>query len=263
MSKFELTGGGTPHSIPSEIKVLELFSGTECLSNAFRNRGYKCFTVDWDKKFPSDLHIDIEQLTADMILEKFGKPDVIWVGTDCTTFSIAAISHHRRKNPETGSLDPVSEYAKKCDSTNIHVKELIKELNPTIQIWENPRGGLRKMWYMQDLNRQTTTYCQYGFKYMKPTDFFSNIDLKLKPPCKNGAPCHERAPRGSKSGLQKIKGADLRSMYPKELCEHMVDVCEEYLYEYHLLDKCKDCVNKWSSQECEMCEEFDMYKENI
>lgn len=87
--------------------------------------------------------------------------------------------------------------------------------------------------------------------------------MKLKPPCKNGAPCHERAPRGSKSGLQKIKGADLRSMYPKELCEHMVDVCEEYLYEYHLLDKCKDCANKWSSQECEMCEEFDMYKENI
>ena len=119
------------------------------------------------------------------------------------------------------------------------------------------------MWYMQDLYRQTTTYCQYGFTYMKPTDFFSNINLHLKPPCKNGDPCHERAPRGSKSGLQKIKGADLRSMYPKELCEHMVDVCEEYLYEYHLLDKCKDCVNKWSSQECEMCEEFDMYKENI
>ena len=76
---------------------MELFSGTECLSNAFRARGHKCFTVDWDEKFQSDLHIDIEQLTADMILEKFGKPDVIWVGTDCTTFSIAAISHHREK----------------------------------------------------------------------------------------------------------------------------------------------------------------------
>ena len=85
------------------------------------------------------------------------------------------------------------------------------------------------MWYMQDLNLQTTTYCQYGFPYMKPTDFFSNVDLHLKPPCKNGDPCHERAPRGSRTGLQGVKGAEARSMYPSKLCKHMVDVCESYL----------------------------------
>lgn len=212
-----------------KLKVLELFSGTECLSDAFRARGHECFTVDWNKTFPSDLHIDIENLTSDEILDKFGRPDVIFVGTDCSTFSVAAISKHRRKNVETGNLDPIRDKAKKCDATNIHVKDLIRELNPIIQIWENPRAGLRKMWYMQDLNRQTTTYCQYGFKYMKPTDFFSNIDLHLKPPCKNGDPCHERAPRGSRHGLQGIKGADNRAVYPKELCEHIVDVCENYI----------------------------------
>lgn len=91
------------------------------------------------------MHIDIGELTADMILKKFGRPDVVWIGTDCTSFSMAGISHHRKKNPETGNLDPVSDYAKKCDEVNVHVKELIKELNPQIQIWENPRGGLRKM----------------------------------------------------------------------------------------------------------------------
>ena len=47
------------------MKVLELFSGTECLSDAFRARGHECYTVDWDKQFPSSLHIDIRQLTAD------------------------------------------------------------------------------------------------------------------------------------------------------------------------------------------------------
>lgn len=197
-----------------------------------------------------------------MILEKFGKPDVVFVGTDCTTFSLAGISHHRKKNPETGNLDPVSDYAKKCDSVNIHVKELIKELNPAVQIWENPRACLRKMWYMQDLKCQTTTYCRYGFTYMKPTDFFSNVDLHLLPPCKNGDPCHERAPRGSRSGLQGIKGKELRSIYPKALCEHLVKVCEKHLHEDGLYDQCKSCKNKWSSMECEMCEDFDMYKEN-
>ena len=59
--------------------------------------------------------------------------------------------------------------------------------------------------------------------------FFSNVDLRLKPPCKNGDPCHERAPRGSRTGLQGVKGAEARSMYPPKLCEHMVDVCESYL----------------------------------
>lgn len=79
------------------MKILELFSGTECLSNAFREHGHDCFTVDWDEKFPSSMHADIGKLTSKEIMDKFGKPDVIWVGTDCTTFSVAAISHHRRK----------------------------------------------------------------------------------------------------------------------------------------------------------------------
>lgn len=239
---------------------MELFAGTEYLSNTFRRYGHTCYTVDWDEKFPSDLHIDIERLSAKRILEEFGQPDVIFVGTDCTTFSVAAISKHRKKNPETGNLDPISDYAKKCDATNLHVKELIKELNPKIQIWENPRAGLRKMWYMQDLKRFTTTYCQYGFPYMKPTDFFSNIELPLKPPCKNGASCHERAPRGSRNGLQGINGKDKRSVYPKALCEHIVQICEKEMCELNLCKECKSCIFKWSSSKCDICEDFDMYK---
>ena len=240
---------------------MELFAGTECISNTFRKRGHECFTVDWDEKFPSNLHIDIEFLTTDMILEQFGQPDVIFMGFDCTTFSLAAISHHRRKNEETGNLDPVSDYAKKCDRTNLHCLDMVRELKPKIVIIENPRAGMRKMNYMKDFVCNTTTYCQYGFPYMKPTDFFSNIELPLKPSCKNGDPCHERAPRGSRSGLQGIKGKDKRSMYPEQLCEHIVDICESKLGESNLHNQCKSCSNKWSSQECETCEDFDMYKQ--
>lgn len=113
---------------------------------------------------------------------------------------------------------------------NQHVKELVKELNPKFYFWENPRAGLRKMTWMQDIPRYTITYCQYGFPYMKPTDIWTNHpNPKFKPPCKNGDPCHERAPRGSRNGLQGVKGAELRSIYPKELCEHIVDICEEEL----------------------------------
>lgn len=219
---------GNEEKSKKKLKVLELFAGTECISNAFREKGHECYTIDWDEQFPSSWHVDVGTITVDDILERFGRPDVIFLGTDCTSFSVAGIGHHRRKNKETGNLDPISEYAKKCDEVNVHCKELIKQLKPTIQIWENPRGGFRKMWYVQDLKRTTTTYCQYGYRYMKPTDFFSNIELPLKPACKNGAPCHESAPRGSRNGLQGIKGAVERSKYPEELCRHIVTICENY-----------------------------------
>ena len=210
------------------MKVIELFSGFECISNEFRKRGHECFTVDWDERFPSSLHCDIGELTIDDIPKEFRNADVVFLGTDCTTYSIAAISKHRRKNKDTGNLDPISEKAKRADEVNIHCKELIKQINPKIQIWENPMGAFRKMTFNKGLILNTTTYCQYGFTYRKQTDFLSNIDLHLKPPCKNGSPCHEKAPRGSKTGLQAITDPALKSLYPKELCKHIVNECEKY-----------------------------------
>lgn len=213
------------------MKVIELFSGYECMSNAFRRGGHECFTVDWDDRFPSSLHIDIEKLTLDKIPQEFRNADVVFLGTDCTTYSVAAISKHRSKNKETGNLDPISEKAKKADRVNIHCKELIKQINPKIQIWENPMGAFRKMTFNSDLILNTTTYCQYGFTYRKQTDFMSNIDLHLKSPCKNGMSCHEKAPRGARTGLQAISDPAIKSLYPPLLCEHIVRECEKYLSE--------------------------------
>lgn len=98
------------------MKVLELFAGTRSIGKAFENRGHQVFSVEWDKNFENiNLYADILTVTTDEILNRFGRPDVIWASPDCSTFSIAAISHHRRKNPVTGNLDPVSDYAKFCD----------------------------------------------------------------------------------------------------------------------------------------------------
>lgn len=210
------------------MKVLELFAGTRSIGKAFEEKGHEVYSVDWNKDFENiNLYADISTLTADAIIEKFGEPDVIWASPDCTSYSIAAISHHRKRE-ESGNLAPVSEYAKFCDKTNNHVIELIKELNPKYWFIENPRGGLRKMSFMQGLPRYTVTYCQYGDKRMKPTDIFTNHPHpKFKPMCKNGDSCHEAAPRGSKTGTQGLKGAKERSIIPEKLCKHIVDICEE------------------------------------
>lgn len=214
------------------MKVLELFAGTCSISNAFRERGHETFTVDWSSDFDVDLHIDINNLTAELILEQFGRPDVIWLSPDCSTFSVAAISRHRRKNTETGNLDPISPYARFCDEVDKHCLDLITELNPKVWFIENPRGGLRSMDFMQGLPRYTVTYCQYGEQRMKPTDIWTNHpDPQFKPPCKNGDPCHVRAPRGSVTGTQGMANAIEKARIPRLLCEHIVDICEE-LVEY-------------------------------
>lgn len=216
------------------MKVLELFAGTRSIGKAFEARGHKVYSVEWDRNFKDiDLYADISTLDPGDIIDNFGCPDIIWASPDCTTFSIAAISHHRRKNPETGNLDPVSDYAKFCDKVDKHVIEMIRFLRPKFYFIENPRGGMRKMNFMKGLPRYTVTYCQYGDTRMKPTDIWTNHpEPDFKPMCKNGDSCHEPAPRGSKTGTQGLKGSRERSVIPPQLCEHIVDICEKGMKYY-------------------------------
>lgn len=225
------------------MKVLELFAGTRSIGKAFEAKGHEVFSVEWDKDFENiDLYADIGSLSAQDIIDLCGGvPDVIWASPDCATFSVAAISHHRRKNSETGNLDPISDYARFCDRVDQHVLQLIRDLNPTFWFIENPRGGMRKMTWMQGLPRFTVTYCQYGDTRMKPTDIWTNhTNPRFKPVCKNGDPCHERAPRSATLKRLKAQGIKIdvggtqygmrnskdRSVIPEALCQHIVEICE-------------------------------------
>jgi len=210
------------------MKVLELFAGTRSIGKAFEAAGHEVYSVEWDEKHADiDWNTDIGTIAAADILERFGQPDVIWASPDCTSYSIAAISHHRTREPD-GNLAPKSDYAKFCDQVNENVMRLLNELQPKYWFIENPRGGMRKMRFMQDIPRFTVTYCQYGDTRMKPTDLWTNHPApNFKPVCKNGAPCHVAAPRGSRTGTQGLKGSVERSKIPAELCEHIVKICEE------------------------------------
>ena len=207
--------------------VLELFAGTRSIGKAFERKGHKVYSIEWGKNFEDiDWYEDIGKITAQDIIERFGKPDVIWASPDCTSYSLAAISHHRRKEPD-GNLAPVTEYAKFCDAVNTHVIELIKELNPTYFFIENPRGGLCNMKFMQGIPKHLVTYCQYGDFRMKPTHIFTNHPNPQFKHCKNGDKCHVSAPRGSQTGTQGIKGSKDRSRIPDALCDYIVELCEQ------------------------------------
>lgn len=211
------------------MKVLELFAGTRSISKEFEAKGHECFTIEFDTQHENiSLYADIKQITAQDILEKFGKPDVIWASPPCEKFSVAAIGRHWIK----GTNLPKTEDTKEALELLEHTVRLIKELNPKVFFIENPRGKMRKMDCMQEFERYTVTYCQYGDFRMKPTDLWTNHpDPKFKPACKNGDPCHVSAPRGSTTGTQGMSSYKEKSRIPSGLCKHIVEICEEYVDE--------------------------------
>ncbi len=208
------------------MKILELFSGTESFSKVARARGHKTFTIDNDKSFNPDVCSDI----LDVDFSKgFGKFDVIWASPPCTTFSVASIRHYwkdgKPKNEKT--LHGIKIIKKTI--------QIIKRIDPKFFIIENPRGMLRKQDFMQELKRDTVTYCQYGAKTQKPTDLWNNLNHKFKKMCKPGSSCHEKASRGARAGVQGITntftnlgsaGKVQRAIVPRELCLEIIKFCE-------------------------------------
>ena len=215
-----------------KLKVLELFAGTRSIGKSFEKRGHEVYSIELDTQHENiDWYADITKITADEIIERFGKPDVIWASPPCQKFSVASIGRHWIK----GTNDPKTEDAKEALKMLEDTLKLIEELDPEYYFIENPRGKMRKVDIMQNLPIYTVTYCQYGDFRMKPTDLWTNHpDPKFKPMCKNGDPCHVSAPRGSATGTQGMRGSVLRSVIPEELCDHIAIISEE---EY-------DCVNQ-------------------
>ncbi len=205
------------------MKILELFAGSRSIGKVAEQLGHEVFSIDINDFDKIDLAIDIEFLTKEMIPFK---PDMIWASPPCTTYSIAAISHHRNMGT------PKTDFAAKSDRLVLNTLKIIKEFDCVYYI-ENPRGYLRKMYFMQGIPRTTVTYCSYDDKRMKPTDIWSNNIHNLfnengwipRKMCFNGnIKCHhEPAPRGSKTGTQGLKGNYERSKIPKQLCVDIVN----------------------------------------
>ncbi len=217
------------------LRICDFFSGLHSWTKPLENSSVarRVFSVDNNPDYAHNttLIMDFLQLTPEMIIQHLGgKPHVILASPPCTTFSIASCSTHWFPPAADGSRKPKSEAAKIGLKLLEHLLYLIKELD-CIYFFENPRGLMRKMDCVQDLNRHTVWYCQYysescPIKRAKPTDIWTNSKVWIpRPECKNGNPdCdHVRARRGAKTGTQGLKGNAERSVIPHELCREIMD----------------------------------------
>lgn len=225
-----------------QLTVVELFCGTKSFSKECEKRGYKTFTIDNDPQHNPDLCIDIMEFEIDMLPDEFRNPNVVWASPPCQKFSIMTV--YRNWTKKGDKYIPKSDDSIKALQIIEKTLKIIQELNPKYYIIENPMGMLRKQEIMQNLHRDTVTYCQYGLEYQKKTDLWNNLNHMFRPVCSPRSPCHVRAPRGSKYGIQGVNGFRqnreqkhpidisrenrknaqvLRGIVPKELCNEILD----------------------------------------
>lgn len=174
------------------MKVVDLFSGLGGFSEAFLNRGHDVVRYDNDERFkdvPKTIIRDVGELKGPDLKGS----DIVLASPPCQHFSIAAVCHHWK------DLEPTEETQKVIRLVK-YTKHIIEEANPRYYIIENPRGMMRRVLGMPD---RFVCLAAYGKKAKKPTDLwgrFPPIDWKM--PFK-----WEKAPRGSKTGVQGYKNA--------------------------------------------------------
>jgi len=194
------------------MNFIELFAGGRSFGRTAESMGHNVFSSDY-KPFDG-IHYVTDIMDFDPSKVPFEKVHGIWASPPCEKFSIkTAVKGGGNQSYETikengrvVSIKPRTNFNIDSKFMRFPVKineerikhegyvektlELIRIFNPDFFFIENPASGFMKF-YLKDhpMYHNYTTYCQYGFDYMKRTNVFSNIPLNLKS-CKNGDDCH-------------------------------------------------------------------------
>jgi site-specific DNA-cytosine methylase len=165
------------------LKLLELFKGTGSVGKVAKRMGMEVMSVDLLAKYEPDITADILEWDYKAFHKETGfVPDLLWASPPCNTFSTLAYVFKERN---TKNAKPHSARARQGTAIlyrTLEICEYFQKLNPKLlYVLENPRGMMRLDEKIQKLpHRDTTLYCLYNDVRRKPTDFFNNVDLKLK-----------------------------------------------------------------------------------
>ena len=201
-------------------RVLDLFSGTGSATRAFQNANdVEVTTVDSDYHYYPDHLCDIfDFYDVDIKHYEPGYFHFIWASPPCKLFSIANCPmsvNWWRGHPKSPQVF--------LALANVAMAlEIIEYLKPQYWALENPRGMLRTVRMMDQYQRRTVTYCQYGHDAMKPTDIWGRLPPTWLPKsCNNGDDCHTNVPSSGISATETKSYTD-RIKVPYGLSESLL-----------------------------------------
>lgn len=206
--------------------ALELFSGTGSFKKVAMMPteycNYKVWGVDNDPKSNHDILTDIlkwDYKTDKRLPDSF---EYIHASPPCISFTLLnSMFKHPHREVKNRTLKPLTETGRLGDKLLKKTFEIInyyKKKNPNLKFCvENPRGYMRYMRIITnnpELHRTTTSYSKYGFNYSKPTDFFTNFELKLHPVDTPYSPSKTRkAGKLQYSTGMRVKGQPKKTLY--------------------------------------------------
>jgi hypothetical protein len=148
--------------INDKLVLLELFSGTGSIGNAFRIYGWDVFSVDVDPDAMPTLVANVLDLQFDALPPRV---DCIWASPPCTHYSIART---KAKTPR----DLVG-----SDALVQKVLDIIVHFRTPYWFTENPHSGLLKgREVVAGIPMRIVDYCKYGKPYRKRTAIWTRTD---------------------------------------------------------------------------------------
>ena len=165
------------------MKLLELYKGTGSVGKVAKKMGLSVVSLDNVEKYQPDILEDILKWDYKEYSKKNNYiPDLIWASVPCETFSLLGNNYAHYREAGTGkALNEKAKTGDKLLKKTIEIINYFKDKNKNLKfVIENPRGFMRFQPILKPYYRTTTIYVLYGDERYKPTDFFSNVDLKLK-----------------------------------------------------------------------------------
>jgi len=145
------------------------------------------------------IHLDLSDFdTAKTVLDEYPKPDVIFASPPCETWSTITIGSIRHFTKERGGLNMYwksrwvpfdfipKHYEKRMNGvkTAETLAKIINHYKPDYWAIENGTVSIIFSYLLEKCNlhgfKNYCNYYSYGFKYLKPTTIYSNMQLKLK-----------------------------------------------------------------------------------
>ena len=208
----------------TRMRILELFRGTQSLAKAARAHGHSVTTLDICPRHAPDICADVllwepsDHYAPDAF-------DYIHASCPCENYSIC-------NTIGTRNLELADAVVEKTI-------KILRYFGGALWTVENPRKS--QLWRRPVArplvaHLATTSYCRYGFAYMKTTTFAHHpaLALHLRPPCDRTGGCGqmrygkhlEHAQRGGGGACSKRHTCDELHRIPWGLCCDIVESVE-------------------------------------